>query len=70
VGAAGRRTRPLSEPAASGARLSLPHRWSNRSADPSNKDGRQFADEVLELPAGVPRPPVRMTPYAPTPETT
>jgi len=36
----------------------------------SNKDGRQFADEVLELPAGVPLTPVRMTPYAPTPETT
>jgi hypothetical protein len=36
----------------------------------SNKDGRQFADEVLELPAGVPLPPVRMTPYALTPGST
>ena len=52
----GGRDRP--EPAASDARLSLP-RLAGRLADPLQQDGRQFADAVLELPAGVPLP--RMT---------
>src|SRR5215831_11536931 len=59
LGTAGWRTRPLSEPAASDARLSLP-RLAGRLADPLQQAGRQFADAVLELPAGVPLH--RMTP--------
>jgi hypothetical protein len=53
---AGPRTRPLFESAASDARLSLP--TAARAVPPihSDKDGRQFADEVLELSAGVPLP--------------